>query len=107
MSTGPTRWSGAARGGRAFFFQAEFPYDVDRPPGAAYAVGAGVREHEVVGGGAYSFFRDFDVTAPEAFASPPSPGVRFVNCFTKFLAGLGGIGSVVNGRGAAVSARSM
>jgi len=47
--------------GRTYFYQAEFPYDVDsnwNTKWAGYYVGDNVTNHEAYGIGVYSFFRD-------------------------------------------------
>lgn len=92
-------WRG--EGGRVYFYQSEFPYDVREFEGSGYLVEGGVRDHEAHGVGLYSFFRDHEVVVRTAIKTPP--GARVVNAFTRFLDGKGEIASVHNGAGEAAT----
>ena len=56
-------WNG--ENGRTYFYQSEFPYDVNQSYGdqgfASYKVGENVKNHEAWGVGVYQCFTDFDV----------------------------------------------
>lgn len=82
----------------------ELPYDVTQQSFAdkdyyGYQVGNEVQKHEAYGVGVYSFFRDDSVFVGTAITSPEAAGIVFVNPFTKYLNGRGGILSVWNGMG--------
>jgi hypothetical protein len=99
------RWRGEH--GRTYFFQNEMPYD---PPNQAawmdgahrgypaYAVDAGVRNHEAWGLGSYCIFAvDPSIVADRAFAAPRRAGVRFHGLITFSLGGgAGTIAHVIN-----------
>jgi hypothetical protein len=54
--------------------------------------------------GSYSFFNQgVTINASTAFQAPDTPGVQFQDVFTRYLSGAGGINSVINGTGAAVT----
>jgi hypothetical protein len=102
-------WNG--RNGRTVFFQNELPYD---PPNqdawrhgdvlgwAAYKVAAGVRTHELWGGGSYIFTNvDPTIHATRGFEVPVTPGVRLHHVMTVNLSA-GTIDHVVNDTGAPV-----
>ncbi|MDQ2816206.1 MAG: adenylyl cyclase [Actinomycetota bacterium] len=105
-------WSG--QGGTEVFFQNEMPYD---PPSQsawmatpnqdgypAFVVSPWVTSFKGYGMGSYSFFNTgVAIYAAMAFQAPDTPGVQFQNIFTRFLNGAGGINSVINGTGAAVT----
>jgi hypothetical protein len=105
-------WNG--QGGTDVFFQNEMPYD---PPSQqawdqsstvsgypAFVIAPSVRTFEGYGMGSYSFFdQGIDIHATEAFQAPDRPGVALHDLLTVFLNGSGGIDSVVDGAGAAVS----
>jgi len=97
-----TLWMGD--GGKTFFYQSELPYDVSQEDYAdrgycGYEVDKNVQTHEAYGVGVYSFFRDSEVFVPMGIRTPSRPGVKFVNPFTKYLNGHGGIKSIINGVG--------
>jgi hypothetical protein len=105
-------WSG--QGGTEVFFQNEMPYD---PPSQAawmasssqdgypaFLVSPGVKTFKGYGMGSYSFFNQgVAIYASTAFQAPDTPNVQFQDVFTRFLSGSGGINSVINGTGAAVT----
>ncbi len=105
-------WSG--QGGTEVFFQNEMPYD---PPSQAawmasstqdgypaFLVSPGVKTFKGYGMGSYSFFNQgVAIYASTAFQAPQTPNVQFQDVFTRFLSGSGGINSVINGTGAAVT----
>eukprot|EP01098_Paradermamoeba_levis_P012444 TRINITY_DN5453_c0_g1_i1.p1 TRINITY_DN5453_c0_g1~~TRINITY_DN5453_c0_g1_i1.p1 ORF type:complete len:692 (+),score=171.65 TRINITY_DN5453_c0_g1_i1:193-2268(+) len=99
-------WNG--ENGATYFFQSEFPYDVDTEYSTggfvAYRVNSTVSNHVALGVGAYSNFRDHTVVVKSAFVSGPSAGVKFQAPLTVFLNGNGGINSIVNGQGKPVVA---
>ena len=107
-----TVWNG--QGGTVVFFQNENPYDVpsqsvwmasstqDGYP--AFYIPNGVTTFHGYGMGTYS---NFDLGVPienaEAFQAPNTSGVQFNDLLTVWLNNSGGIESVINGTGAAVS----
>ncbi|MGD0062845.1 MAG: hypothetical protein ABSB76_05320 [Streptosporangiaceae bacterium] len=105
-------WSG--QGGTDIFFQNEMPYD---PPSQsawmatpsqdgypAFVVSPSVKTFKGYGMGSYSFFNQgVTINASTAFQAPDTPGVQFQDVFTRYLSGAGGIDSVINGTGAAVT----
>jgi hypothetical protein len=106
-------WTG--QGGTNIFFQNELPYD---PPSQAawmkspsqdgypaFLVGRNVRTFQGYGMGSYVVFIDTSATLhdAEAFQSPDTPGVRFHNVFGVWIAGSGGLDSVINGTGGPVT----
>jgi hypothetical protein len=105
-------WSG--QGGTEVFFQNEMPYD---PPSQAawmasssqdgypaFLVSPGVKTFKGYGMGSYTFFNQgVAIFASTAFQAPDTPNVQFQDVFTRFLSGSGGINSVINGTGAAVT----
>ena len=103
-------WNGER--GRTIFFQNEMPYDPPSqgawksPTGAGYAsyeVAGNVKDHELWGGGAYTFFNvDPSIRASRGFEVPVTPGVRLHNVFTVSLGDVGGITHVVDDTGGAV-----
>eukprot|EP01106_Pelomyxa_sp_JSP_P001346 TRINITY_DN11_c0_g1_i8.p1 TRINITY_DN11_c0_g1~~TRINITY_DN11_c0_g1_i8.p1 ORF type:complete len:173 (+),score=63.80 TRINITY_DN11_c0_g1_i8:205-723(+) len=98
-------WSG--QGGRTYFFQSEYPYDVTQanygtPGYVAYRVSSGVASHSGWGLGVYSYFRDNAVTVASGIATPAS-GMSFTNSLSVFLNGYGAITHVINDKGATVS----
>jgi len=109
-------WTG--QGGTDVFFQNELPYD---PPSQAawnesatfdgypaFQVGASVRSFQGYGMGSYVVFIDTPATlhVTEAFQAPQSPGVRFNDVFGVWIAGSGGLDSIVNGTGGPVTSTS-
>ena len=107
-----TVWNG--QGGTVIFFQNENPYDVpsqgawmasktqDGYP--AFYVSPSVRTFQGYGMGSYSFFDlGLPIDNAMAFQAPDTANVQFHDLLTVFLNGSGGIESVINGTGAAVS----
>jgi len=100
-----TVWNGEY--GQVYFYQSEFPYDVDHSFAdnkfAGYRVGPNVQNHKAVGLGIYSNFRDYDVEVGTAVVHPAedigSRGIQLRNIFTVKLDNKGKISSIVNGRG--------
>jgi hypothetical protein len=107
-----TIWNG--QGGTDIFFQNENPYEVpsqsvwmssatqDGYP--AFYLPSSVTSFTGYGMGSYSYF-DQGVAIENAmgFQAPQTSGIHFNDLFTVFLNGSGGIESVINGTGAAVS----
>ncbi|GAB3260745.1 adenylyl cyclase [Kineosporia babensis] len=103
-------WNGDR--GRTIFFQNEKPYDVpdqaawmngDQNGYAAYKVADDVTEHEVWGGGSYSFFNvNPEVKLDHSFEVPEKDGVRLHSLLTVSLGDVGTISNVVNNTGGAV-----
>ncbi|KAH3744269.1 secreted protein [Pelomyxa schiedti] len=103
-------WNG--EGGRTYFFQSEYPYDVTQanygsPGYAAYRVNSTVTTHNAWGVGVYSYFRDYSVVVNSGIATPGTSGISFTNSLTVFLNGMGSIQHVVNNNGDAVYAIGM
>jgi hypothetical protein len=107
-----TVWTGQR--GTVIFFQNENPYEV--PNQAAWMAGPTqdgypafyipnrVTSFQGYGMGSYSFFNQgAAIQNAMAFQAPNTPGVQFHDILTVFLNGSGGIQSVINGTGAAVS----
>jgi hypothetical protein len=105
-------WSG--QGGTEIFFQNEMPYD---PPSQAawmasptedgypsFVVTPNVTSFQGYGMASYCFFNQgVAIFAAMAFQAPNTPNVQFHDLVTRFLNGSGGINSVINGTGAAVT----
>ena len=105
-------WSG--QGGTEIFFQNEMPYD---PPSQAawmatatedgypaFVVTPNVTSFQGYGMASYCFFNQgVAIFAAMAFQAPDTPNVQFHDLVTRFLNGSGGIDSVINGTGAAVT----
>jgi hypothetical protein len=102
-------WTG--QGGTDVFFQNELPYD---PPAQAawnesatqngypaFQVGSRVKTFQGYGMGSYVVFINTPATLhdAEAFQAPSAPGVQFHDVFGVWIAGSGGLDSVVNGVG--------
>jgi hypothetical protein len=107
-----TVWNG--QGGEVVFFQNENPYEV--PSQSAWMASAtqngypafympnSVTSFQGYGMGSYSYFsQGVDIHNAMAFQAPNTAGVQFHDILTVFLNGSGGIDSVINGTGAAVS----
>ena len=107
--------SWAGQGGTDVFFQNELPYD---PPSQAawrqsatsdgypaFQVGAGVKTFQGYGMGSYVVFIDTKATLHDAaaFQAPKAAGVAFHDVFGVWIAGSGGLSSVINGVGGPVS----
>jgi hypothetical protein len=106
-------WTG--QGGTDVFFQNELPYD---PPSQAawdesatfkgypaFQVGNNVKTFKGYGMGSYVVFIDTSATlnVTEAFQAPEVPGVRFNDVFGVWIAGSGGLDSIVDGTGGPVT----
>ncbi|MET9271987.1 discoidin domain-containing protein [Kribbella sp. NPDC003557] len=101
-------WNG--NGGRTYFFQNEFPYDVPDQASwssgggtqgwAAYKVANGVTSHEAWGVGSYCFFSpNTSIVAARSFEVPDTAGVRFHDLVSVSLGGVGTIANVINSTG--------
>jgi hypothetical protein len=108
----PVIWNG--RGGEVIFFQNENPYEVPNQASwmesstqngyPAFYVPAGVTSFTGYGMGSYSFFsQGVAIENAVAFQAPNTAGVKVHDLLTVFLNGAGGIQSVINGTGRAVS----
>ncbi|MCW2893646.1 MAG: secreted protein, partial [Actinomycetia bacterium] len=109
-------WTG--QGGTNVFFQNELPYDVpsqsawNESPAfsgyPAFQVGSGVKTFTGYGMGSYVVFINTSATlhVTEAFQAPQAPGVKFSDSFGVWIAGSGGIDSIVNGTGGPVTSTS-
>lgn len=86
-----TEWHGEA--GSTYFYQWEFPYDVDQSYGDAgyvgYRVMPSVKEHHAWGVGIYHFFRDYPVVVKTAMSCPPAVQDSFVSPLAVYLNGKG------------------
>jgi hypothetical protein len=107
-----TVWNG--QGGEVVFFQNENPYEVPNQASwmasssqdgyPAFYVPNSVTSFQGYGMGSYSYFdQGVAIENSMAFQAPNSSGVVFHDILTVFLNGSGGIESVINGTGAAVS----
>ncbi|HWG25015.1 discoidin domain-containing protein [Actinospica sp.] len=107
-----TIWNG--QGGKVVFFQNENPYEV--PSQAAWMSSAtqngypafyvpnSVTTFNGYGMGSYSYFsQGVAIENAMAFQAPQTSGVQFNDLLTVFLNGTGGIQTVIDGTGAAVS----
>jgi hypothetical protein len=106
-------WTG--QGGTNVFYQNELPYDVPSQSVwnesstfsgyPAFQVGAGVKTFHGYGMGSYVVFINTSATlhVTEAFQAPTVPGVNFSDVFGVWIAGAGGIDSIVNGTGGPVT----
>jgi len=99
------KWNG--NNGKAYFYQSEFPYDVDQANYgdknySAFVVNDKVTNFEGYGLGAYSFFRDHTVEVESGIRAPSTPGVTLTNSISVFLNGNGGIKHIVDEAGASV-----
>jgi len=106
-------WTG--QGGTDVFFQNELPYDVpsqadwnesatfDGYP--AFQVGSNVKTFKGYAMGSYVVFIDTTATldVTEAFQAPKVPGVTFNDVFGVWIAGSGGLDSIVDGTGGPVT----
>jgi len=107
-----TLWNG--NGGRTYFYQNEFPYDVPNQAGwtsgggnqgwASYKVANTVTTHEAWGVGSYSFFNvNPAIVVSRAFEVPDTAGVRFHDLVSVSLGGVGTINNVINNTGGAAN----
>ena len=107
-------WNG--NGGRTYFFQNEFPYDVPNQSSwmngstrgyASYKVANTVTTHEAWGLGVYCYFStNSSVVADHGFEVPQVAGVKFHDLVTVSLGGTGTIAHIINSTGAAVNSGS-
>ena len=107
-----TVWNG--QGGTVIFFQNENPYEVPNQASwmssstqdgyPAFYVPNSVTTFQGYGMGSYSYFdQGVAIENAMAFQAPNTSGVQFHDLMTVFLNGSGGIQSVIDGTGAAVS----
>ena len=107
-----TVWTG--QHGTVIFFQNENPYEVPNQAAwmasptqdgyPAFYIPKSVTSFQGYGMGVYSFFNQgVAIQNAMAIQAPDKPGVQFHDLLTVFLNGSGGIQSVINGTGAAVS----
>ena len=106
-----TEWNG--ENGQVYFYQSEYPYDVNpsdpkrktpyEQTVASYHVGDHVTNHTAYGIGVYSFFRDYPVVMDHGIHTPIGSGIHFTNALSVFLDGQGGIEHVINETGAPVT----
>jgi hypothetical protein len=107
-----TIWNG--QGGTDVFFQNENPYEVPSQASwmssatqdgyPAFYIPSSVTSFTGYGMGSYSYFdQGVAIENAMAFQAPEVSGVQFHDILTVFLNGSGGIESVINGTGAAVS----
>ena len=105
-------WNG--QNGEVIFFQNENPYEVPNQASwmasstqdgyPAFYVPNSVTSFQGYGMGSYSYFdQGVSIENAMAFQAPDTSGVKFHDLLTVFLNGSGGIQSVINGTGAAVS----
>jgi hypothetical protein len=105
-------WNG--QGGEVIFFQNENPYEVPSQSAwmssstqdgyPAFYVPNSVTSFTGYGMGSYSYFdQGVAIENAMAFQAPDTSGVVFHDLLTVFLSGSGGIESVINGTGEAVS----
>jgi hypothetical protein len=98
-----TEWHGEA--GNTYFYQWEFPYDVDQSYGDAgyvgYRVMPSVKQHHAWGVGIYHFFRDYPVVVKTAISTPPAVQDSFVSPLSVYLNGKGRVDHVINDDGGA------
>jgi hypothetical protein len=95
------KWNGDR--GRTYFFQSEFPYDVNQDYGdsgyVGYRVDSKVKEHHTWGIGVYHYFRDFPVVLQTTMACPPHLEKNFFQPVAVFLNGKGKALHVLNDKG--------
>ena len=107
-----TIWNG--QGGTVLFYQNENPYEVPNQAAwmssatqdgyPAFYVPSSVSTFQGYGMGSYSYFNQgVNIQNAMAFQAPDTPGVQFHDLLTVWLNGSGGINSVINGTGTAVS----
>ena len=107
-----TVWNG--QGGTVIFFQNENPYEVPSQAAwmssatqdgyPAFYIPSGVTSFNGYGMGSYSYFdQGVAIENAMAFQAPNVSGINFHDLLTVFLNGSGGIQSVINGTGTAVS----
>ena len=105
-------WNG--QNGEVIFFQNENPYEVPNQASwmasstqdgyPAFYLPNSVTSFQGYGMGSYSYFdQGVSIENAMAFQAPDTSGVKFHDLLTVFLNGSGGIQSVINGTGAAVS----
>jgi hypothetical protein len=106
-------WSG--QGGTDVFFQNELPYDVPSQSAwnesatfsgyPAFQVGSRVKTFAGYGMGSYVVFIDTSATlhVTSAFQTPQVPGIKVSDAFGVWIAGSGGLDSIINGTGGPVT----
>jgi len=99
-------WNG--EGGRTYFYQSEFPYDVTQanfgtPGYVAYRVNSSVTDHHAWAIAAYCYFRDNTVTVQNSISTGTSSNIQFIDSLSVYLSGNGGIAHVIDGKGNAVN----
>jgi hypothetical protein len=109
-------WTG--QGGTNVFFENELPYD---PPSQsawmasptqdgypAFLITPNVKTFQGYGMGSYVSFTQTTATLldAEAFEAPDTPGVQFHDIFGVWIAGSGGLSSIINGTGGPVTSTS-
>lgn len=100
-------WNG--NNGKTFFFQAEYPYDVQASEyidKIAYKVSSNVTSHEGYGVGVYHYFRDYAVTVATGISCPASLEKNFKSPLGVYLNGKGTMTNIINDKGQATSATS-
>jgi hypothetical protein len=98
-------WNGDR--GATYFFQAEYPYDVNQSYGdnyVAYRVADNVTAHKGFGVGVYHYFRDYAVTVPSGISCPTALESSFESPLGVCLNGLGTMQHIINEQGVATSA---
>ena len=83
-----------------WFYQSEFPYDVDQygwgnENYTAYWVSPDVKSHSANGVGVASNFRDNVVTTSQGFSVPDTPNVKLTNVYTLYLWGIDNGGTTI------------
>ena len=95
------KWEG--NGGKTYFYQSEYPYDVTAAYGksgfASYHVDANVTSHNAWGIGVYHFFRDFPVSIPNGIICPTALESSFINPLGVYLSGQGHMNHIINDKG--------
>jgi hypothetical protein len=98
------QWNGDR--GASYFFQAEYPYDVDQSYGdnyVAYRVADSVTSHKGMGVGVYHFFRDYPVTVKTGIVCPVGLESSFQYPLGVCLNGLGTMNHIINDLGSTTS----
>ena len=99
------KWNG--NHGEVYFYQSELPYDVTQENYAdkgyaGFVVADDVTDFQGFGIAVYSFFRDHDVWVESAIKAPTGPNISFMNSYSMFLTGQGGIRHIINEEGTGV-----
>ena len=97
-------WNGD--NGMVAFYQSEYPYDVTPEYATkgytSFRIGDSVDNFVGKGMGAYSFFRDHQVTVNSAMTGPDD--AKLTNIMSVYLSGNGGISHIYNDKGKSVQA---